>query len=212
MEKAARSREKSLRAFKGREQHVWIRNSRNNRDRLLDSLAGTKGMTTDGSIGAHSCQFLERSVKVDSGGDWSVSRVKSNLRRLRMKLKIAMAVVALFVFASTAGLATAQDTTKTTHKKTRTLTGCLQKGDDANEYKLTTTKGATWEIKSDTVKLEDHVAHTVTITGVVSNATLHGAKEDAKAEAKEHGIDKDSTEHGHMTVTDLKMVSDSCSK
>jgi hypothetical protein len=129
-----------------------------------------------------------------------------------MKLKIAMIVVALFVFTSTGGLAAAQDTTKTTHKKTRTLTGCLQKGDDANEYKLTTAKGATWEIKSDTVKLEEHVAHTITITGVVSNATLHGAKEDTKAEAKEHGMDKDSTEHGHMTVTSLKMVSDSCSK
>ena len=129
-----------------------------------------------------------------------------------MKLKIAMTVVALFMFASTAGLAMAQDTTKTTHKKTRTLSGCLQNGDDANEYKLTTAKGATWEIKSDTVKLEDHVAHTITITGVVSNATLHGAKEDTKAEAKEHGMDKDSTEHGHMTVTSLKMVSDSCSK
>jgi hypothetical protein len=129
-----------------------------------------------------------------------------------MKLKIAITVVALFVFASTAGLAMAQDTTKTTQKKTRTLTGCLQKGDDANEYQLTTAKGATWEIKSDTVKLGDHVAHTVTITGVVSNATLHGAKEDAKAEAKEHGMDKHSTEHGHMTVTDLNMVSDTCKK
>ena len=129
-----------------------------------------------------------------------------------MKLKIAMTLVAMFVFTSTVGLATAQDTTKTTHKKTRTLTGCLQKGDDANEYKLTTAKGATWEIKSDTVKLADHVAHTVTITGVVSNATLHGAKEDAKAEGKEHGLDKDSTEHGHMTVTNLKMVSDTCKK
>jgi hypothetical protein len=129
-----------------------------------------------------------------------------------MKLKIAMTVVALFVFTSTARLATAQDTTETTHKKTRTLTGCLQKGDDANEYKLTTAKGATWELKSDTVKLEDHVAHTVTITGVVSNATVHGAKEDAKTEAKEHGIDKDSTEHGHMTVTNLKMVSKTCQK
>jgi len=114
--------------------------------------------------------------------------------------------------ASAAALATAQDTTKTTHKKTRTLTGCLQKGDDANEYKLTTTKGGTWEIKSDTVKLGEHVSHTVTITGVVSNATLHGAKEDVKAEAKEHGVDKNSTEHGHMTVTYLKMVSDGCSK
>src|ERR1700730_11431742 len=127
-----------------------------------------------------------------------------------MKVKIAMAFLALF--AGAAALATAQDTTKTTHKKTRTLTGCLQKGDDANEYRLTTTKGGTWEIKSDTVKLGDHVSHTVTITGVVSNATLHGAKEDTKAEAKEHGIDKDSTEHGHMTVTYLKMVSDGCSK
>lgn len=129
-----------------------------------------------------------------------------------MKVKIAMAFLALFVFGGTLGLATAQDTTKTTHKKTRTLTGCLQKGDDANEYKLTTAKGSTWEIKSDSLKLGDHVGHTVTISGVVSNATLHGVKEDAKAEAKEHGIDKDSTEHGHMTVTNLKMVSDSCKK
>ena len=129
-----------------------------------------------------------------------------------MKVKIAMAFLALFVFGGTLGLATAQDTTKTTHKKTRTLTGCLQKGDDANEYKLTTAKGSTWEIKSDSLKLGDHVGHTVTISGVVSNATLHGVKEDAKAEAKEHGIDKDSTEHGHMTVANLKMVSDSCKK
>jgi Protein of unknown function (DUF5818) len=129
-----------------------------------------------------------------------------------MKVKITMAFLALFMFAGTAWLATAQDTTKTTHKKTRTLTGCLQKGDDAKEFKLTTAKGGTWEIKSDTLKLGDHVGHTVTITGVVSNATLHGAKEDVKAEAKEHGADKDSTEHGHMTVTYLKIVSDSCSK
>jgi hypothetical protein len=129
-----------------------------------------------------------------------------------MRLKIAVTVVALLGFLSFAGPAKTQDTTKTTHKKTRILTGCLEKGDDANEYRLTTAKGATWEIKSDIVKLGDHVAHTVTITGVVSNATLHGAKEDAKAEAKEHGMGKSSTEHGHITVTHLKMVSDSCSK
>jgi hypothetical protein len=129
-----------------------------------------------------------------------------------MKVKIAMTFLALFMFAGTAAIAAAQDTTKTTHKKTRTLTGCLQNGDDANEYRLTTAKGGTWEIKSDTVKLGDHVSHTVTITGVVSNATLHGAKEDVKDEAKEHGMAKDSTEHGHMTVTHLKMVNDGCSK
>ena len=129
-----------------------------------------------------------------------------------MKFKIAMAFVALFMFASTAGLATAQNTTKTTHKKVRTLSGCLQKGDDANEYKLTTAKGSTWEIESDSLKLGDHVGHTVTITGVVSNAKMHGMKEDAKAEAKEHGMGKNSTEYGHLTVTNLTMVSDSCKK
>ncbi|HVS87419.1 MAG TPA: hypothetical protein VHF01_04255 [Candidatus Acidoferrum sp.] len=129
-----------------------------------------------------------------------------------MKIKIAMVFLALFMFAGTAGLATAQNKTKTTHKKTRTLSGCLQTGDAANEYKLTTAKGGTWEIKSDTLKLGDHVGHTVTITGVVSNAKMHGMKEDAKAEAKEHGMGKHSTEHGSMTVTNLTMVSDTCKK
>ena len=129
-----------------------------------------------------------------------------------MNLKIVTGIIVLFMLASAAGLATAQDTTKTTHKKTRTLTGCLQKGDDANEYNLTTTKGGTWEIKSDSVKLGEHVGHTVTITGVVSNATAHGMKEDTKQEMKEHGMDKNATEHGHLTATDLKMVSDSCQR
>jgi hypothetical protein len=124
-----------------------------------------------------------------------------------MKVKMAMAFVALFLFA---GTDSAQETTKITHKKTRTMTGCLQKGDDAKEYVLTTAKGGTWELKSDSLNLGDHVGHRVTITGVVPNAKMHGMKEDAKAEAKEHGVDKDSTEHGHLTVTYLKMVSETC--
>ena len=129
-----------------------------------------------------------------------------------MNLKIVTGVIALFMFAGAAGLATAQDTTKTTHKKTRTLTGCLQKGEDANEYNFTAKDGGTWEIKSDSVKLDDHIGHTVTVTGVVSHHKEHAIKEDAKTEMKEHGMDKNANEHGHMTVTDLTMVSDTCQK
>jgi len=129
-----------------------------------------------------------------------------------MNVKIATGVIALFMFAGAAGLATPRETTKTTHKKTRTLTGCLQKGEDANEYNLTAKNGGTWEVKSDSVKLDEHVGHTVTITGVVSHSKMHGMKEDAKEEAKEHGMDKKATEHGHMTVTHLTMVSDTCQK
>jgi hypothetical protein len=129
-----------------------------------------------------------------------------------MNIRIATMIVALFMLAGAAELATAQDTTKTTHKKTRTLTGCLQKGDDANEYNLAAKGGGTWELKSDSVKLEEHVGHTVKISGVVSNATAHGMKEDTKEEMKEHGMDKGATEHGHMTVTDLTMVSETCQR
>jgi Protein of unknown function (DUF5818) len=128
-----------------------------------------------------------------------------------MKFKIAIITLGLFVF-SVSLVAVQDEATKTTHKKVRTVSGCLQKADDANEFKLTTAKGGTWEIKSDAVKLGEHVGHTVRVTGVVSNAAIHGAKEDAKDEAKEHGVGENSTEHGHMTVTGLKMVSESCSQ
>lgn len=128
-----------------------------------------------------------------------------------MKLKLTAACIGLFIMVGTSQFSSAQDDAKkTTHKKVRTVTGCLQKTDDANEYRLTTKAGGTWEIKSDSVKMAPHVGHTVTVTGVVPDATLHGLKEDTKAEAREHGIDKDSTEHGHLTVTGLKMVSSSC--
>jgi hypothetical protein len=125
-----------------------------------------------------------------------------------MKIKIATMVLGLFVMSASAVLA--QDEQKTTHKNVRTLSGCLQKGDSDKEYKLTDAKGDNWEIKSDAVALDQHVGHTVRVTGVVSNAAMHGAKEDAKEKASEHGVG-DSTEHGHMTVTGLKMVSESCS-
>jgi hypothetical protein len=127
-----------------------------------------------------------------------------------MNLKIVTGLMAFFMFAAAAGLATADDTTKTTHKKTRTLTGCLQKGEDANEYNLTAKNGGSWEIKSDSVSLGEHVGHTVKLTGVVSNAKAHGMKEDVKQEMKEHGMNKHATEHGHLTVTHLTMVSDTC--
>jgi hypothetical protein len=129
-----------------------------------------------------------------------------------MKQKIATGFIAVIMLATLAGLATAQDTTKPTHKKTRILTGCLQKGEDANEYKLTTKGGATWELKSDTVKLDEHVGHTVKVTGTVAHRKMHAMKEDTKSEMKEHGMDKGEKEHGHMNVTDLAMVSESCQK
>jgi uncharacterized protein DUF5818 len=127
-------------------------------------------------------------------------------------MKIASLATALLFVSAVAMAGTAQEQEKTTHKKVRTIAGCLEKSDDAGEYKLTTAAGATWEIKSDAVNLGDHVGHTVRVTGTVRAAALHGMKEDTKEKAAEHGVNKDETEHGHMEVTAVKMVSGSCKK
>jgi hypothetical protein len=60
--------------------------------------------------------------------------------------------------------------------------------------------------------LAEHVGHKITATGVVSNATAHNLKEDTKDAAHDTGVKKDNTEHGHLKVTDVQMVSASCSQ
>jgi hypothetical protein len=92
----------------------------------------------------------------------------------------------------------------------RDITGCLSKGDSANEFLLSGNDGSTWEVRSSRAALAEHVGHTVTATGVVSNAKMHNMKEDAKEAAKDSGMKKSDAEHGHMKITDVKMVSDSC--
>jgi hypothetical protein len=113
--------------------------------------------------------------------------------------------------------AVAQDATSDTNSKskTRSITGCLTKGDNSatsNEYLLTANDGSTWEVRSDSVNLAQHVGHEVTATGTVDHSTMHNMKEDTKEMAHDTGVKKGNTEHGHLTITDLQHVSSSCSK
>jgi len=121
------------------------------------------------------------------------------------KLRIATGLAALIFVCGTL-VANAQDTDKS-HGKTRTMTGCLQNGDNSKEFKLIAKDGGRWDLKSDSVDMSEHVGHMVKVTGVVSNATAHNMKEDMK-----QGVDKSANETGDMTVTNLTMVSGSCSK
>ena len=130
-----------------------------------------------------------------------------------MKSKIAAVLMGfvLLAFASTSIFAQSSTDDSKDKSSTRTITGCLTKGDSANEFVLTANDGSTWEVRSDAASLADHVGQTVTATGVVKNATAHNLKEDAKDAAEDAHMKKSSTEHGHMTVTDVQKVSDSCS-
>jgi hypothetical protein len=121
-------------------------------------------------------------------------------------LRTATAGLAALIFVCGILVAKAQDTDKS-HAKTRSITGCLQNGDNSHEYKLIAKSGGRWDLKSDSVNMSEHVGHMVKVTGVVSNATAHNMKEDIK-----QGVDKDSNETGDMTVTNMTMVSTSCPK
>jgi hypothetical protein len=122
-----------------------------------------------------------------------------------MKSKWALNLLAVSCLAVSPVLM-AQDTTKQDKSaEVRNVTGCLSKGDSATEFKVTASDGSTWEVKSKTVKLSPHVGHTVTVTGEVWHPDMHGAKEKAKS-----AVDADAKEHGHLNVTKVEMVSDSC--
>jgi hypothetical protein len=106
----------------------------------------------------------------------------------------------------------AEDSDSKAKSDTRTITGCLSQGDSAKEFNLTANDGSSWEVRSSNLSLAEHVGHTITATGVVSNATAHNMKEDTKDMAADAGVKKDNHEHGHLKITEVQMVSESCGK
>jgi len=132
-----------------------------------------------------------------------------------MTTKLIRLVMCLVLAGLTASWVIAQEETSDKSKgDVRTITGCLSKGDSADEFVLTGNDGSTWEARGHKsgVNLSNHVGHTITATGVVSNATAHNMKEDAKDAAHDSGMKKSNTEHGHLKITDVQMVSDSCQR
>src|SRR5947209_20398558 len=83
-----------------------------------------------------------------------------------------------------------------------TVTGCLQKGDEADEFAITGEDGKTWELRSKTVKLDEHVGHTVTITGVRHHETKAEDAKEVKTEGKE-SKEAEAKEAGDLRVTSL---------
>jgi hypothetical protein len=92
-------------------------------------------------------------------------------------------------------------------EKSQTVTGCLQKGDEAGEFALKGDDGKTWGLRSTSVKLDQHIGHQVTVTG----STTHETKAEEKKEGQVQNAGS-KTEYADLTVTSLKMVSDTCSK
>lgn len=126
---------------------------------------------------------------------------------MRSKLALSFFALSGLALLPAAGFAnTSQDRDRDEDRgKVREMTGCLQK--DGGEYELMADNGSTWELRGDRDRLADHVGHTVRVTGTVDHNKMHDAKEKAKDKTQDN-----PNEHGHLTVTEVKMVSRSCSR
>jgi len=81
-----------------------------------------------------------------------------------------------------------------------TVTGCLQKGDEAGEYSITGEDGKRYGLRSKSVDLSKHLGHQVTVTGTKMR------EENEEKEKKEAG----GGEYADLRVTNIKHISETC--
>ena len=115
---------------------------------------------------------------------------KRTEERKAVKPKLLIGILSIAMMP-VPGVAVMQDTDDATH----TATGCLDKTPIGNVYLLTDEDGKTWDLRSKTVPLGQHVGHTVTVTGTIPK--------DSKGS-------RDTTPQNHLLVTKLDMVRDNC--
>ena len=108
-----------------------------------------------------------------------------------MNLKLAIGILTIAMM-TVPGITVAQDNRDTSPQ---TATACLGKSPSGNIYMLTDENGKTWDLRSETIPLGQHVGHIVTVTGTIP---------------KEPEGSTDTTPQNHLLVTKLDMVRDSC--
>jgi len=121
------------------------------------------------------------------------------MNRLGRFFILAAVSLALGLYVTPAGFAQAKAGGKTT------VTGCLQKGDESDEFSITGEDGKTYGLRSSAVDLSKHLGHKVTVTGTLKAES----NEKEKGESEEHEK-KEAAEAGDIRVTNLKMVSETC--
>jgi hypothetical protein len=100
----------------------------------------------------------------------------------------------------------AQEAENKTKASQQSVTGCLQKGDEAGGFTITGNDGRVWELYGKKVQLSEHVGHTVTLTGSTVRESKSTEEKMESSEKKEAS----GKEYSDLKVDSLKMVSDSC--
>jgi hypothetical protein len=61
--------------------------------------------------------------------------------------------------------------------QSKTITGCLQKGYEPDEFSITEVKMARSGVRSSAVKIDGHLGHKVTVSGLITHESKAGETE-----------------------------------
>ena len=90
---------------------------------------------------------------------------------------------------------------------TQTVTGCLQKGEEAGGHYVISTENKHWELYPQSgVSLDEHVGHTVTVTGTEAHRS---SKQEEKSQPHEK-TEAGDKQHADLNVTKVEHVSETC--
>jgi len=109
-------------------------------------------------------------------------------------------VLVLALSFGSIGWAAQENQTKTKSGKAVTVTGCLQKGEEAGEYSITDEDGKRYGLRSKAVDLSKHLGHKVTVTGTKMR------EENEEKEKQEAG----GGEYADVRVTNIQHISETC--
>src|SRR5204863_4845305 len=90
-------------------------------------------------------------------------------------ISVAVVSVVLGLYCTPAGVAQS----KSAGEKT-TVTGCLQKGHEADEFSITGEDGKTYGLRSSAVDLSKHLGHKVTVTGTLKAESYERKRESVR--------------------------------
>ena len=127
-------------------------------------------------------------------------------RLLRMTTIIACVVLFLGTWSTIA--AQGQKKVKKSGGGAVTISGCLQRGPDANSYVLANVAGGPYELigAPASVNFAPHVGHRIEVTG--KNITKPNKA--AKIEGEKGSAKKEERGERHLEVQSMKMVSPRC--
>ena len=91
-----------------------------------------------------------------------------------------------------------------------TVTGCLQKGDEAGTFSLTGEDGMTWSLRSKSIRFDPIVGHQVKVTGRVPASVIATNNKTATEGQVEQASSK--AEYRDLHVVAITMISETCTK